>query len=78
VGDQNEEIVMRIEKFAKRKGCEMGVIAMARLSNNGACPIVGLNSEARIEQALEAFSVTLSQEVEILDQPYQPPAVQAV
>jgi len=79
VGDQNEEIVTRIEEMAKRKSCEMGAIAMAWLFSKGACPIVGLNSEARIEQALEAFSVTLSkEEVEMLEEPYRPLAVQAI
>ncbi|CAG8922767.1 unnamed protein product [Penicillium salamii] len=79
VGDQNEEIVLRIEELAKRKGCEMGAIAMAWLLSKGACPIVGLNSEARIKQALEAFNVVLSEEeVNMLEEPYRPLAVQAI
>ena len=45
----------------------------------GACPIVGLNSIERIEAALEALDVDLTDsEVAFLEEPYQPLAVQAI
>jgi aryl-alcohol dehydrogenase-like predicted oxidoreductase len=79
VGGQNEEIVRRVGELARKKGCEMGALSMAWLLHKGACPIVGLNSEKRIEGALEALDVQLSRkEMEWLQEPYQPLAVQAI
>lgn len=79
VGGQNEEIVRRVGELAGKKGCEMGVLSMAWLLHKGACPIAGLNTDKRIERALEALDVKLSEEeVEWLEEPYRPLAVQAI
>ncbi|KAJ5704137.1 hypothetical protein N7493_011275 [Penicillium malachiteum] len=79
VGDQNAAIVSRVEELSERKKCAMSSVAMAWLMRKGACPIVGLNSVVRIEAALEALDIKLSpEEVEYLEQPYQPLSVQAI
>ncbi|KAJ5091208.1 hypothetical protein NUU61_006078 [Penicillium alfredii] len=79
VGDQNEVIVNRVEELARDKGCGMGAVAMAWLLRKGACPIVGLNSIQRIEAAVEAFEVELTDgEMTWLEEPYRPLAVQAI
>ncbi|KAJ5925932.1 hypothetical protein N7454_007442 [Penicillium verhagenii] len=79
VGDQKERIVNRIEEVARSKGCAMSSIAMAWLLQKGACPIVGLNSIARIEAALEALDVEMMiDELRYIEEPYQPLAVQAI
>ena len=79
VGGQNEAIVRRVEEIARVKGCGMGSVAMAWLLRKGACPIVGLNSVERIEAALETLDVELTDaDVEYLEDPYRPLAVQAI
>lgn len=78
-GDQNEKIIGRVQQIAESKGCSMSAVAMAWLLHKGTCPIVGLNSLERIEAATEAFGIYLAkEEVQLLEEPYQALAVQAI
>lgn len=78
-GDQNEKVIGRVQQIAENRGCSMSAVAMAWLLYKGACPVVGLNSLERIEAATEAFGIHLAkEEVELLEQPYQALAVQAI
>ncbi|KAJ6147341.1 hypothetical protein N7497_009323 [Penicillium chrysogenum] len=78
-GDQNEKIIGRVQQIAESKGCSMSAVAMAWLLHKGSCPIVGLNSLERIEAATEAFGIHLAkEEVQLLEEPYQALAVQAI
>jgi len=78
-GRQNEEIVNRVEALAAKKGCSMSSLAIAWLLHKNACPIVGLNSIARIEAASEALSVDLTaEEIHHLEELYCPLKVQAI
>ena len=78
-GRQNEEIVNRVEALAVRKGCSMSSLAIAWLLHKNACPIVGLNTIARIEAASEALSVDLAaEEIRHLEELYSPLEVQAI
>ncbi|KAJ5088625.1 hypothetical protein N7456_012241 [Penicillium angulare] len=79
VGHQNETIVNQVEELARRKNCAMSSIAMAWLLQKGACPIVGLNSIERVEAVVEALDLELTRdEIELLEEGYQPLAVQAI
>lgn len=72
-GRQNEEIVNRVEALAARKGCTMSSLAISWLLLKEACPIVGLNTIARIEAASEALSVDLTaEEIRYLEELYSP------
>ncbi|KAJ5953980.1 hypothetical protein N7501_008259 [Penicillium viridicatum] len=78
-GDQNEKIIGRVQQIAESKGCSMSAVAMAWLLHKGTCPIVGLNTLERIEAATEAFGIHLAkEEVQLLEEPYQALAVQAI
>jgi len=78
-GGQDEAIVKRVEKLANAKGCSMSSIALAWLMSNNECPIVGLNSEARIEAASEAFAVNLTEDdLVYLEECYRPLALPAI
>lgn len=78
-GRQNELVVHRVEELAARKKCTMGDIALAWLMAKGACPIVGLNSISRVESCARALEITLSsEEIEYLQDLYQPLRVQAM
>lgn len=78
-GRQNEEIVARVERLATKKGCSMSSLAVAWLLHKNACPIVGLNTVARIEAVSEALSVDLSpEEMHHLEELYCPLDVQAM
>jgi aryl-alcohol dehydrogenase-like predicted oxidoreductase len=78
-GQQDAEIIQRVEKVAKEKGVSMASVATAWCLHRGACPIVGLNSLERIEKATEALGVELSNsDMQYLEEPYAPLRVQAM
>ena len=70
----DEEIVGRVEKVAKKLGKSMAQISIAWcLSKKDVCPIVGLSKKARMDEAVEACSIKLSEEdVKYLEEPYMP------
>jgi len=73
-------IVDRVEELAGKKGVSMAQIAMAwSLSHRNMCPIVGLNSVARIDEAVESIKIKLSDEdIQYLEEAYVPKAVSAM
>lgn len=78
-GQQNGELVSRVEKLAAKKSCSMSSLAIAWLLHKNACPIAGLNTIARIENVSEALSVSLSEEDMLyLEELYVPLEVQAM
>ena len=78
-GRQNDQIVSRVERMAAKKGCSMSSLAIAWLLHKSACPIVGLNTIARIEAVSEALSVDLTaEEMHHLEELYSPLEVQAM
>ncbi|KAL2434027.1 Versiconal hemiacetal acetate reductase [Exophiala dermatitidis] len=70
----DEEIVGRVEQVAKKLGKSMAQIAIAwALSKKDVNPIVGLNKKERIDEAVEACKIKLSEEdIKFLEEPYQP------
>ena len=74
----DKAIVDRVEEVAKKKGVGMALVAMAwSLKQPGVNPIVGLGSKERIDQAVEALKVELSdEEAKYLEEPYLPKRVQ--
>nr|ANF07013.1 hypothetical protein FVEG_03186 [Fusarium verticillioides] len=73
--DQNTHraLVDRVEEFAQRKGVEMAQIAESWLIAKGCMPICGLESEERIDQAVGAVQVKLSdEEMKYLEKLYVP------
>ncbi|KAI5961571.1 LPG20 [Candida theae] len=71
--DADKEIINRIEKVAKDHNESMAVIATAWVISKGCNPIVGLNSEKRVEDIIRATTVELSEdEFKYLEEPYKP------
>ncbi|OAL32671.1 hypothetical protein AYO20_07829 [Fonsecaea nubica] len=70
----DEEIVGRVEEVAKKMGKTMAQIAIAWcLSKKDVCPIVGLNKKERMDEAVEACKIKLSDEdIKYLEEPYMP------
>ena len=68
----------RVEEVAKKKGVGMAQIAIAwSIRQSGVNPIVGLGSKERIDQAVEAIKVQLSdKEAKYLEEPYLPKTIQ--
>ncbi|OKL58561.1 Versiconal hemiacetal acetate reductase [Talaromyces atroroseus] len=58
----DETVVGRVEELAKKKGTTMAQVAIAWCLSNGENPILGLNSVGRIEEAVSAISVQLTEE----------------
>ena len=66
-------IVDRVEEVAKKHRVSMTCIATAWSVKQGIMPIIGLNSEKRIDEALENVKFQLSDEdAKYLEEPYRP------
>ena len=76
--ETDKTIVDRVEEVAKKKGVGMAQIAIAwSIRQSGVNPIVGLGSKERIDQAVEAIKVQLSdKEAKYLEEPYLPKTIQ--
>jgi aryl-alcohol dehydrogenase-like predicted oxidoreductase len=86
VKDAEAEIVKRVEEVAKKKGYSMAQIATAWILTKDSismncfpdliavtAPIVGINSEKRIHEMVEAVSIELTEdEIKYLEEPYVP------
>ncbi|MCJ1328154.1 hypothetical protein MMC10_004829 [Thelotrema lepadinum] len=72
----DEKIVGVVEAIAKEKGVPMAAVATAWcLSKKGVNPIVGLSSKKRIDEAMDAVGVKLSEEeIKRLEENYMPKA----
>lgn len=71
--EANKTIINRVEELAKKKNVAMAQIAIAWCLKQGTLPIIGLASENRIDQAIDALQVELSdEECKYLEDPYQP------
>lgn len=70
------EIIGRVEELAKRYGVSMACVATAWCVYHGDCPIVGLNSEARMDEMVKGLEFRLSAEdARYLEEPYVPKPV---
>ena len=55
------------------------IVIAWQLSHTGVAPILGLNKPKRIDEAVEALKVKLSEEeIEYLKEPYKPKPVQPI
>jgi len=74
----DKAIVDRLEEVAKKKGVGMAQVAIAwSIKQPGVNPIVGLGSKERIDQAVEAVNIELSDEdAKYLEEPYMPKQIQ--
>lgn len=78
--ESDKAIVDRVEEIAKKKGVTMAQVAIAwSLSHRYVNPIVGLNSKQRIDEAVAATKVSLTEEeIKYLEEPYIPKAIHAL
>jgi len=71
LSDNDKEIVNRVEEVAKERGVSMAVVSSAWVLSKGCAPIVGINSEERIEDTIEAIKLKLTEkEINYLEEPY--------
>lgn len=71
----DEAIVNRVEEVAEKIGKTMAQVAIAWTLSKNMCPIVGLNKKERIDEAVEATKIQLSQEdIDYLEELYLPRA----
>ena len=70
--DIDKAIVDRLEEVAKKKGVDMAQVAIAWFIRQEAVnPIVGLSSKERIDQAVQAVKIKLTdEEAKYLEEPY--------
>lgn len=73
LSETDQEIIARVEQLSQKHGVSMAVIATAWVINRGCHPIVGLNSEKRIDDIVKAINFKLTdEEMEYLQEPYKP------
>ena len=71
--EADKAIVDRVEKLATQKGVAMAQVAIAWCLSKGTNPIVGLSKKERIDQAVQALKVELTEEdIKYLEEPYTP------
>ncbi|KAL2798405.1 NADP-dependent oxidoreductase domain-containing protein [Aspergillus keveii] len=72
--EADKAIVDRVEEIAKKKGVSMAQVAIAwSLSHKNENPILGLSSKERIDEAIAAIKVKLTdEEIAYLEEPYVP------
>lgn len=69
----DEAIVGRVEEVAKKRGVSMAAVATAWCLSKGVCPIIGLGSKERIEEAVGNVAFKLKEEdVRYLEEKYVP------
>ena len=70
--DEDKAVVDRVEEVAKAKGVSMAQVAVSWSFKKGVYPILGLQSVERIDEAVGALGVELSdEEVKSLEEPYR-------
>ncbi|CAH2355894.1 putative aryl-alcohol dehydrogenase Aad16p [[Candida] railenensis] len=71
LSDADKEIVNRVEELAKKYKVNMASVAAAWVLSKGACPIVGISSESRVDDYIEACKLKLTEEdTKFLEEPY--------
>ncbi|EEU34465.1 uncharacterized protein NECHADRAFT_94802 [Fusarium vanettenii 77-13-4] len=77
--DANLEIVNRVQKVAADKGVSMALVATAWVLQKGCWPILGLNSEKRVKEAVDALKIQFTaEELEYLESEYRPRNIQGM
>ncbi|KAF4311015.1 alcohol dehydrogenase [Botryosphaeria dothidea] len=71
--ESDKAVVGRVEEVAGKRGVSMAAVATAWVAGKGVCPIIGLSSKERIEEAVRNSNLKLSEEeVKYLEEPYLP------
>jgi aryl-alcohol dehydrogenase-like predicted oxidoreductase len=74
--EAQKAILERVEELAQKKDVPMSAISTAWVLHKGARPILGLGSKQRIDDAVLALKVKLTEdEIKYLEEPYLPRAV---
>lgn len=64
-------IINRVEELAKKKGFSMAQISTAWVLSKGGCPIIGLSSVKRVQEAVESLEIELTEEeIQYLEESY--------
>lgn len=72
----DETVINRVEEIANVIGCKMSQVATAWVVSKGGCPIIGLSSIERVDEAVESLKITLtSEQIEYLEEPYVAKAI---
>ncbi|KAI9730378.1 MAG: hypothetical protein M1834_005888 [Cirrosporium novae-zelandiae] len=78
-GNPDKTVVDRVEELAEKKGVKMAQVAVAWSLKKEVNPILGLMSAERIDEAVGALKVELTErEMKYLEEPYIPKLIQAV
>jgi aryl-alcohol dehydrogenase-like predicted oxidoreductase len=71
--DSDQTIIKRVQEIAEKHGWKMSHVALAWINKRVSSPIIGFSSVARMDEALEARGLVLTDEEEkYLEEPYTP------
>jgi aryl-alcohol dehydrogenase-like predicted oxidoreductase len=74
--EEDKEIIKRVEKVAKEREVSLAIVSIAWVLSKGANPIIGLNKEERVDEALAASKFELTaEEIAFLEEPYRAKSV---
>lgn len=69
----DKAIIERVEEVAKKHGVSMACIATSWCLKKGVCPIIGISSKARIEEAVQNVHFELGDDdAKYLEEAYAP------
>ncbi|KAF2744042.1 Aldo/keto reductase [Sporormia fimetaria CBS 119925] len=69
----DKEIIQRVEEVAKKNNVSMACVATAWCIQKGVCPIIGLGSKERIDEAVKNSKFKLKdEEIKFLEEKYRP------
>jgi len=76
LGDEDSEIIKRVQELASKHGWKMSQVALAWIIQRGTTPIVGFSNLARLDEAVAVKGKTLTdEEMKYLEEPYKPKAI---
>lgn len=74
---ESKEIIRRVEELAKKKGWTMSQVTLAWTQKRVAAPIIGFSSVQRLDEALSARGLELTEEEEkYLEEVYTPQEIE--
>lgn len=69
----DKKIIERVEEVAKKNNVSMACIATSWCIKKGVCPIIGISSKERIDEAVQNVHFKLSDEdAQYLEETYMP------
>lgn len=79
VCEEDKQIIGRVEAISKERGVSMATVSTAWVLSKGYMPIVGMSSIERVNEAIEASTIKLTEEeIRSLEENYRPKSMEPI